>query len=213
LADFGAAKPQVYAGVSEMSIGSQFTPAYSAPEVFQGECCALSDVWSLGLSVIELATGDHPWRRNNVTSNTEIICILAQRRCPVVPDLLASCVQDFISQCIRWEHAQRPTCLELLEHDMLNHTSMGAQPTPDASHAGVDASNGSFPVHSGRVLSADDRRDPETEIATTVDTYTEETRHTRVSRDSDGAADTDSSETGFTLQNGMSLRQVTEFMN
>ena len=79
--------------------------------------------------------------------------------------------------------------------------------------AGVDASNGSFPVHSGRVLSADDRRDPETEIATTVDTYTEETRHTRVSRDSDGAADTDSSETGFTLQNGMSLRQVTEFMN
>ena len=129
---------QVYAGVSEMSIGSQFTPAYSAPEVcwiyegficfgvhvrgvmrefdmpesfvntpnpnvaiiqqqttrsqvFQGECCALSDVWSLGLSVIELATGDHPWRRNNVTSNTEIICILAQRRCPVVPDLLGIC--------------------------------------------------------------------------------------------------------------------------
>lgn len=32
-----------------------------AAQVFQGECCAGSDVWSLGLCVLEMATAEHPW--------------------------------------------------------------------------------------------------------------------------------------------------------
>ena len=64
------------------------THAAARPQVFQGECCATSDVWSLGLTVIELATSEHPWRSTNATNNTDIICILAQRRCPEVPRIV-----------------------------------------------------------------------------------------------------------------------------
>ena len=34
---------------------------YKAPEEFEGKHCMKSDVWSLGISVIEMAEGKHPF--------------------------------------------------------------------------------------------------------------------------------------------------------
>ena len=34
---------------------------YTAPEVYEGGACLKSDVWSLGMSVIEMAEGRHPF--------------------------------------------------------------------------------------------------------------------------------------------------------
>ena len=36
------------------------TSLYMGPEVYEGGACLKSDVWSLGMSVIEMAEGKHP---------------------------------------------------------------------------------------------------------------------------------------------------------
>ena len=38
------------------------TPMYTAPETFEGESILKSDVWALGISVIEMAEGKHPYQ-------------------------------------------------------------------------------------------------------------------------------------------------------
>ena len=37
------------------------TPLYVAPEVYDGQGCLKSDVWSLGMSIIVMADGKHPF--------------------------------------------------------------------------------------------------------------------------------------------------------
>ena len=38
------------------------TSWYIAPEVYEEEACLKSDVWALGISVIEMAEGKHPFQ-------------------------------------------------------------------------------------------------------------------------------------------------------
>eukprot|EP00668_Euglena_longa_P004684 GGOE01005467.1.p1 GENE.GGOE01005467.1~~GGOE01005467.1.p1 ORF type:complete len:494 (+),score=111.05 GGOE01005467.1:37-1482(+) len=174
LADFGAAKPKMAAeGLSTMSVGSQFTPAYSAPEVFQGECCAGSDVWSLGLCVLEMATAEHPWSFSHIKTNTEIICSLAQRRVPVVPSRLAPHVSNFILRCLQWDYLLRPSCLDLLRADLLTKADSLQPPNTD----GCRASPGS-PASATRRAP----QETDTEVASTVDTYSTTERASQSSR-------------------------------
>ena len=37
------------------------TSMYMGPEVYAGQCVLKSDVWSLGMSMIEIAEGKHPY--------------------------------------------------------------------------------------------------------------------------------------------------------
>ncbi len=41
------------------------TSMYMGPEVYDGNGCLKSDVWSLGMSVIEMAEGKHPFAEYN----------------------------------------------------------------------------------------------------------------------------------------------------
>ena len=38
------------------------TPMYMAPETYEEESCLKSDVWALGMSVIEMAEGKNPFQ-------------------------------------------------------------------------------------------------------------------------------------------------------
>ncbi|MEM3942649.1 MAG: serine/threonine-protein kinase [Thermofilaceae archaeon] len=61
--DFGAAK--IFKVVGESLLVSQYTPAYSAPEVFQGVASDKSDVYSFGTVLVELLAGVLPVQQSS----------------------------------------------------------------------------------------------------------------------------------------------------
>ncbi|XP_066365590.1 mitogen-activated protein kinase kinase kinase 17-like [Miscanthus floridulus] len=114
LADFGCARR---AGSSRGPIGG--TPAFMAPEVARGEDQGpAADVWALGCTVIEMATGRAPW--------THVDDVLAAVRLigytdavPEAPEWLSAEAKDFLDKCLRREASERWTAAQLLEHPFL----------------------------------------------------------------------------------------------
>lgn len=59
MGDFGLAVKLEHAGSKRNTTCG--TSLYMAPEVFQERTCLGSDIWSLGISAIELAEGKQPF--------------------------------------------------------------------------------------------------------------------------------------------------------
>ena len=59
LGDFGLSEQLNHSNSERSNICG--TPLYMAPEVFDGQTVMKSDVWSLGISLIELAEGKNPY--------------------------------------------------------------------------------------------------------------------------------------------------------
>uniref|UniRef100_A0ACD5VH31 Uncharacterized protein n=1 Tax=Avena sativa TaxID=4498 RepID=A0ACD5VH31_AVESA len=114
LADFGCARS---AADSLLPIGG--TPAFMAPEVARGEeQGAASDVWALGCTVIEMATGRAPW--------TDIHDVFAAVHrigytdaVPELPSCLSPEANDFLRKCLARDPRHRPTGPQLLEQPFL----------------------------------------------------------------------------------------------
>ncbi|ERN11047.1 mitogen-activated protein kinase kinase kinase 2 [Amborella trichopoda] len=101
LADFGAAKmvsrefPAIHAG----------TLRWMAPEIFKKrEQGTASDIWSLGCTVVEMATGILPELSENFTG-------------------ISDSGVDFLEKCFRLEPSQRWTASQLLHHPFLASAS------------------------------------------------------------------------------------------
>ena len=73
IGDFGLAD-QLNSSAS-ISSGACGTFMYLAPEVFDDQACLKSDVWSLGISLIELAEGKNPYASmKSVSVNPSLFC-------------------------------------------------------------------------------------------------------------------------------------------
>uniref|UniRef100_A0ACD5TEA6 Uncharacterized protein n=1 Tax=Avena sativa TaxID=4498 RepID=A0ACD5TEA6_AVESA len=115
LADFGCAR-KFSAG--EKIIGG--TPAFMAPEVARGEEQGpAADVWALGCTVVEMATGRAPW--SGVDSNALALMhrIGYTDAVPEVPKWLSTEAKDFLGRCLIREPTERCTAAQLLEHPFL----------------------------------------------------------------------------------------------
>lgn len=116
LADFGCSKR------SEMT--QSFTMVGSipwmAPEVFKEGHGRKADVWSLGCTVLEMATAEHPWGTgafDNIMNAVWTISMTTEL--PAIPEALPSSCRDFISTCIRRSVEERPSSRRLREHDFV----------------------------------------------------------------------------------------------
>eukprot|EP01064_Diplonema_japonicum_P005435 TRINITY_DN1363_c7_g1_i1.p1 TRINITY_DN1363_c7_g1~~TRINITY_DN1363_c7_g1_i1.p1 ORF type:complete len:786 (+),score=65.66 TRINITY_DN1363_c7_g1_i1:23-2359(+) len=126
LADFGTSKKlstvseETVRRVSKDFVG---TPIYASPEAIRGDYCFASDIWSMGVTFVELATGDNPWDGViKVSSHLEFILKLpTQNIRPRIPRFLTEDAQDFISLCLERMPEARPSCAELLEHRFLTN--------------------------------------------------------------------------------------------
>mmetsp|Transcript_15490 Transcript_15490/g.20983 ORF Transcript_15490/g.20983 Transcript_15490/m.20983 type:complete len:112 (+) Transcript_15490:2209-2544(+) len=98
-----------------------------APECFIGSPVGRrSDIWSLGCTLIELASARHPW--HGIRDLYHLIQKLEQQELPDIPASLSPVAKDFIRKCLIYEKDQRPTALELLQHPFVDTSS--AQRTP-----------------------------------------------------------------------------------
>uniref|UniRef100_A0ACD5VU23 Uncharacterized protein n=1 Tax=Avena sativa TaxID=4498 RepID=A0ACD5VU23_AVESA len=115
IADFGCARTVG----SDRPIGG--TPAFMAPEVARGEEQGpAADVWALGCTVIEMATGRAPW------SDTDGGILAVMHRIgytdavPEVPAWLSAEAKHFLlAMCFARDARDRCTAAQLLEHPFL----------------------------------------------------------------------------------------------
>lgn len=113
IADFGCAKR-----MGSDQIGG--TPLFMAPEVARGEEQGMpADIWALGCTVIEMATGRSPWPElSDPVSALYHIGFSGQS--PTIPCFLSEEAKDFLSNCLRREPTERWTAKQLLKHAFLN---------------------------------------------------------------------------------------------
>lgn len=122
LCDFGVSG-QLDRSLAKTNIGCQ---SYMAPERIKGESqgaptsyTASSDVWSLGLSVIEAACGHYPYPPETYQNVFAQLTAIVHGDPPALPDAYSPTAQDFVAQCLRKQAHTRPTYSQLLAHDFL----------------------------------------------------------------------------------------------
>ncbi|KAJ6319551.1 hypothetical protein OIU78_015051 [Salix suchowensis] len=95
------------------------TPMFMAPEVARGEEQGLaSDIWALGCTIIEMASGGAPW--HNVSDPVSIIYRVGYSgHLPEFPCCLSEQARDFLDKCLRRDPKERWTASQLLAHPFL----------------------------------------------------------------------------------------------
>lgn len=125
LADFGMAK-HITSCSSMLSFKG--SPYWMAPEVVMntnGYSLAV-DIWSLGCTILEMATSKPPWGQYEGVA--AIFKIGNSKDIPEIPDHLSSDAKSFIMLCLQRDPAARPTASKLLEHSFVRDqaTTRGA---------------------------------------------------------------------------------------
>eukprot|EP00112_Aurelia_sp_Birch-Aquarium-sp1_P014787 Seg321.4 transcript_id=Seg321.4/GoldUCD/mRNA.D3Y31 product="Dual specificity mitogen-activated protein kinase kinase 5" protein_id=Seg321.4/GoldUCD/D3Y31 len=128
ICDFGVSI-QLVNSIAKTYVG---TNAYMAPERILGEEYGIhSDVWSLALSLVEMATGKFPYPSDS-TRQGEDLRAIELLQCIVhedAPKLSTQCFGhefvDFISSCLSKAPQGRPKPEQLLEHEFIKKNDDG----------------------------------------------------------------------------------------
>ena len=87
-----------------------------------------ADIWSLGITIIQLATGLHPYHES-AGNDFETMCRILNRDPPALPCSFSPEFVDFTRGCLKKDPNQRYNYKELLEHPFI-HTRPGVICTP-----------------------------------------------------------------------------------
>lgn len=116
LADFGASKKVVELATINGAKSMKGTPYWMAPEVILQTGHSFSaDIWSVGCTVIEMATGKPPWSQQ-YQEVAALFHIGTTKSHPPIPDHLSAEAKDFLLKCLEKEPDFRSAASELLQH-------------------------------------------------------------------------------------------------
>ncbi|XP_039016583.1 mitogen-activated protein kinase kinase kinase NPK1-like isoform X2 [Hibiscus syriacus] len=116
LADFGASKKVVELATINGAKSMKGTPYWMAPEVILGAGHRFSaDIWSVGCTIIEMATGKPPWSQQ-YQEVAALFHIGTTKSHPPIPEHLSFEAKDFLLKCLQKESELRPSASDLLQH-------------------------------------------------------------------------------------------------
>jgi serine/threonine protein kinase len=113
IADFGVSG-QLINSVANTFVG---TSAYMSPERIQGGKYSVpSDIWSLGITIMELALGRFPFPPDEKPLTVfELLEYIVHEEAPTLPKgNFSEDLEKFIAKCLIKDHAKRPSPSELL---------------------------------------------------------------------------------------------------
>ncbi|NXL70754.1 M3K19 kinase, partial [Leptocoma aspasia] len=120
LIDFGCARRLAWASLggtrSELLRSVHGTPYWMAPEVINDSGYGRkSDIWSVGCTVFEMATGKPPLA--SMDRVAAMFYIGAHRGLmPALPGRFSSAAVEFVHSCLTRDQHERPSALQLLDH-------------------------------------------------------------------------------------------------
>ncbi|PIN22258.1 MEKK [Handroanthus impetiginosus] len=120
LADFGMAK---HITGQSCPLSFKGSPYWMAPEVIRNSngCSLAVDIWSLGCTVLEMATSKPPWSQYEGVA--AMFKIGNSKDLPTIPDHLSREGKDFVELCLRRNPLERPTAARLLEHAFVKNAA------------------------------------------------------------------------------------------
>ncbi|KAK3808160.1 MAG: mitogen-activated protein kinase [Linnemannia elongata] len=120
LCDFGVSGDLVNS-LAETFVGTSY---YMAPERIQGgKYPVQSDVWSLGLTMIEIAQMKNPFPQNLPVF--DLLDYIVNQPVPTLPENEAwsSDLRDFLNQCLTKNFLKRPTPEQIMSHPFIVESS------------------------------------------------------------------------------------------
>eukprot|EP01126_Amoeba_proteus_P043760 TRINITY_DN4823_c0_g2_i14.p1 TRINITY_DN4823_c0_g2~~TRINITY_DN4823_c0_g2_i14.p1 ORF type:complete len:161 (-),score=44.39 TRINITY_DN4823_c0_g2_i14:144-626(-) len=122
LADFGVSLV-LKKGTEFQATNYIGSPLFMAPEVIRKEkITAASDVWSLGITLIELAEGKPP---NTDINCLEMLPLLPERNFKLKnPKAFSVEFRNLLERCLTKEQELRPTVLQLTDDPFLSPTNV-----------------------------------------------------------------------------------------
>ncbi|KAJ2158704.1 MAP kinase kinase (MEK) [Coemansia sp. RSA 552] len=123
ICDFGISKEMV-SSIANTFVG---TASYMSPERMNGGSYTVkSDIWSLGLTLMELALGQYPLKGEGESMSIfEMLSYINTETLPQLPqDQFPKGLCDFVAKCLIKDPAKRPALKDLLCHPYTRECSV-----------------------------------------------------------------------------------------
>jgi serine/threonine protein kinase len=122
------------------------TPLWMAPEVIKEQHMTRgwrkADIWSVGCTVIEMATGNPPWSDFDSTVSA-MYTIACTEALPTFPEHLSHTAREFLTLCFNRDPSKRPDATLLLMHPFVSGGGGGSSVGSDRISIGASSQSGS----------------------------------------------------------------------